>query len=137
MANNNPDTRPSSKGERLTVRFDEGELARVRRRSLAMRVAPSALVRAAVLDAVEGSGVPTAIAGAIVQTERFDADASIPRELRTELNRVGVNVNQIARKANSEGAAAVDNPDALRVLIELADVLRRIEDAIGGNRRAA
>jgi hypothetical protein len=45
MASNNPDTRPPSKGERLTVRFDEGELARVRRRSLAMGVAPSALLR--------------------------------------------------------------------------------------------
>ncbi|WP_143469978.1 MULTISPECIES: MobC family plasmid mobilization relaxosome protein [Micrococcales] len=137
MASNNPDTRPPSKGERLTVRFDEGELARVRRRALAMGVAPSALVRASVLDVVEGGVVPTAIAAAIADPEGVTADSPALRELRVEVNRIGVNFNQLVRKAHSDGATMLGSPTALAVLAQLTDVLRRVEDELGGTRRAA
>ena len=141
MASNNPDTRPPSKGERLTVRFDEGELARVRRRALAMGVAPSALVRASVLDVVEAGAVPTAIAAAIAAAiadpEGVTADSPALRELRVEVNRIGVNFNQLVRKAHSDGATTLGSPTALAVLAQLTDVLRRVEDELGGTRRAA
>lgn len=147
MASNTPDTRPPSKGERLTVRFDEGELARVRRRALAMGVAPSALVamgvapsalvRASVLDVVEGGVVPTAIAAAIADPEGVTADSPALRELRVEVNRIGVNFNQLVRKAHSDGATTLGSPTALAVLAQLTDVLRRVEDELGGTRRAA
>ena len=137
MASNNPDTRPPSKGERLTVRFDEGELARVRRRALAMGVAPSALVRASVLDVVGAGAVPTAIAAAIADPEGVSADTSALRELRIEVNRIGVNFNQLVRKVNHDGAAALGSPTALAVLAQLTDALRRVEAELGGTRRAA
>lgn len=136
MASNNPDTRPPSKGERLTVRFDEGELARVRRRALAMGVAPSALVRASVLDVIAAGAVPTVIAAAIADPEGVSADTSALRELRIEVNRIGVNFNQLVRKVNHDGAAAF-SPTALAVLAQLTDALRRVEDELGGTRRAA
>ncbi|MDO5617260.1 hypothetical protein [Kocuria sp.] len=136
MASNNPDTRPPSKGKRLTVRFDEGELARVRRRALAMGVAPSALVRASVLDVIGAGAVPTAIAAAIADPEGVTADTSALRELRIEVNRIGVNFNQLVRKVNQHGTAAF-SPTALAVLAQLTDALRRVEDELGGTRRAA
>lgn len=137
MANGTPDTRPPRKGERLTVRFDEGEAARVKARSLAMGVAPSALLRAATLDAVDGGAVPTTIAAAIVQP---DSSASLHndelRRLRTEVNRLGVNFNQLVRKVNSDGVGEVGRDDAVGTLVALGDVLRVVEDLLGGVRRS-
>lgn len=136
MASNIPDTRPPSKGERLTVRFDEGELARVRQRSLAMGVATSAFARAVVLDAVGDGAVPRTIAAAIVDPEGAHADSPALRDLRVEVNRIGVNFNQLVRKVNAEGLAAVGGEESLRVLTLLADVLGRVESTLGGTRRA-
>lgn len=137
MASNNPDTRPPNKGERLTVRFDEGELARVRRRALAMGVTPSALVRASVLDVVEAGVVPTAIAAAIADPEGVCADSPALRELRVEVNRIGVNFNQLVRKVNRDGSATLGSPTVLAVLAQLTEALRRVEGELGGTRRAA
>lgn len=137
MASNIPDTRPPRKGERLTVRFNEGELARVRRRALAMGVAPSALVRAAVLDVVGAGSVPTAIAAAIVDSEGVSAASPALRELRVEVNHIGVNFNQLVRKVNRDGSATLDSPTALAVLAQLTEALRGVEEQLGGTRRAA
>lgn len=136
MANNVPDVRPPSKGERLTVRFDEGEVARVRRRSLAMGVAPSAFVRAATLDAVAGELVPTSIAAAIDHSSGSSVDTDELRRLRTEMNRVGVNFNQTVRKVNAAGVAAVGNEEAVERMVELGEVLKSVEELLGGMRRA-
>ncbi|WP_143413241.1 hypothetical protein [Glutamicibacter sp. BW78] len=106
-------------------------------RSLAMGVAPSALLRAATLDAVDGGAVPTTIAAAIVQP---DSGASLNndelRRLRTEVNRLGVNFNQLVRKVNSDGVGEVGRDDAVGTLVALGDVLRVVEDLLGGVRRS-
>ena len=109
----------------------------MRRRALAMGVAPSALVRASVLAVVEGGVVPTAIAAAIADPEGVTADSPALRELRVEVNRIGVNFNQLVRKAHSDGTTTLGSPTALAVLAQLTDVLRRVEDELGGTRRAA
>jgi hypothetical protein len=81
--------------------------------------------------------VPTAIAPAIVDPEGVSADTPALRELRIEVNRIGVNFNQLVRKVNHDGAAALSSPTALAVLAQLTDVLRRVEGELGGTRRAA
>ncbi|MCT2999267.1 hypothetical protein EFN18_00870 [Propionibacterium freudenreichii] len=101
-----------------------------------MGVAPSALVRASVLDVVEGGVVPTVIAAAIADPEGVTAHSPALRELRVEVNRIGVNFNQLVRKVHSDGAATLGSPTALAVLAQLTDVLRRVEDELGGTRRA-
>lgn len=53
------------------------------------------------------------------------------------MNRIGVNFNQLVRKAHSDGATMLGSPTALAVLAQLTDVLRRVEDELGGTRRAA
>ncbi|PCC26640.1 hypothetical protein CIK75_02140 [Glutamicibacter sp. BW78] len=102
-----------------------------------MGVAPSALLRAATLDAVDGGAVPTTIAAAIVQP---DSGASLNndelRRLRTEVNRLGVNFNQLVRKVNSDGVGEVGRDDAVGTLVALGDVLRVVEDLLGGVRRS-
>lgn len=131
MTNNVPDTRPPSKGERLTVRFDEGEVARVRQRSLAMGVAPSAFMRATALDAVEDRSVPTSIAAAIDQPGS-SVDTEELRRLRTSLNRAGVNFNQVVRKVNTEGVAAVGSEEGVETMAELGEVLAAVRALLGG-----
>lgn len=135
MANGTPDTRPPRKGKRLTVRFDEGEVAQVRARALAMEVAPSAFVRAATLDAVEGEHVPTTIAAAIVQPdESTKVNTEELRRLRTEVNRVGVLFNQTVRQVNVHGVAELGTQDAVDQMRELGSALRAVEALLGGVR---
>lgn len=126
------DTRPPSKGKRLTVRFDEGELARVRKRALAMGVAPSALTRASVLDLVGSGREPTSLAAAVAAPSGTEsARAAEMRRLRVEINRIGVNFNQLTRKVHTEGVGALADTEAIEVLRALEETLRGLEAHLG------
>ena len=136
MANPNADVRPPSKRARVTVRFDEVEHARVARWAAARGVAPSVLMRAAVLDVVDDGAVPPSIAAAAAAPQGQEVDSGALRELRAEVNRVGVNLNQLTRRVNSEGTAVLGSPEAAARLREVGEVLASVESLLGGTRRA-
>ena len=88
----------------------------------------SALVRAATLDTVDAV--------------RPVAAPEEVRALRTAVNKVGVNVNQIARLSNRHGTAVItpeDDPKAYTALLEEAvEVLREVRSVLvtgGGDAR--
>lgn len=137
MANVVGDERRPNRDARFTVRLDEGELAAVKHRAAQLGVAPSAFVRACVLDAVQGADVPTVIASTIEPPQAASRDLV---DLRVAVTRVGTNVNQIARLCNTHGAVVMGPGDAVgsftTALMECRDTLRKVEDALGGTRRA-
>jgi len=126
------DTRPPSKNKSLTARLDEEELARVRKRALAMGVTLSALTRASLLDQVAGGRGPTSLAAAVaVPSGTEAAQADEMRRLRVEINRVGVNFNQLTRKVHTEGVGALADTEAIEVLRSLGETLRDLEAHLG------
>lgn len=126
------DTRPPSKDKRVSARLDEEELARVRKRALAMGVTLSALTRASLLDQVAGGRGPTSLAAAVaVPSGTEAAQADEMRRLRVEINRVGVNFNQLTRKTHTEGVGALADTEAIEVLRALGETLRDLEAHLG------
>ena len=101
MARATTDRRRPNLDARITTRFDEVELAEVKARASKGGLAPSAFVRAIVLDFIEDDGraMPAAIAGAIDGGPQGRSEELA--ELRVEVNRVGVNLNQVVREFNA------------------------------------
>lgn len=137
MTNNVPERRRPSRGEHLAARFDEGEARRVKEFVSATGVSISALVRAAVLDAVEGRGGER-VGQAVEYSARSSEDDTTTKEesrrLRTEVNRVGVLFNQTVRRVNTDGAGVLNDEKVLEQLVEVGKVLREVQESLGGSR---
>ncbi len=137
MTNNVPEARRPSRGEHLAARFDEGEARRVKEFVSATGVSVSALVRASVLDAVEGRGgerVGRAIEHSARPSEDDTTTKEESRRLRTEVNRVGVLFNQTVRRVNIDGAGVLNDERVLEQLVEVGKVLREVQESLGGSR---
>ena len=128
MAHASEDTRRPNLDARFTARFGEAELAEVKRRAASLGVPPSALVRAVVLDFIgggDGAAMPAAIAPAI-DSGPAGRSAELA-ELRTEVNRVGVNFNQVLRKIHA-GEVTVIDTDVAEMLVEIRDLLKEARE---------
>lgn len=137
MTNNVPERRRPSRGKRLMARFDEGEARQVKEFAAAKGVGVSALVRAAVLDAVEGRGgerVGQAVEYSAKPSEGDTTTKEESRRLRTEVNRVGVLFNQTVRRVNTDGAGVLNDERVLEQLVEVGKVLREVQESLGGSR---
>lgn len=137
MTNNVPEARQPSRGEHLAARFDEGEARRVKEFVSATGVSISALVRASVLDAVEGRGgerVGQALEYSARPSEDDMTTKEESRRLRTEVNRVGVLFNQTVRRVNIDGAGVLNDEKVLEQLVEVGKVLREVQESLGGTR---
>ena len=137
MTNNVPEVRRPSRGEHLAARFDEVEARRVKEFVSATGVSISALVRASVLDAVEGRGGER-VGQAVEYSARSPEDDTTTKEesrrLRTEVNRVGVLFNQTVRRVNTDGAGVLNDEKVLEQLVEVGKVLREVQESLGGSR---
>ncbi|MDY3678037.1 MAG: hypothetical protein SO046_02300 [Actinomyces urogenitalis] len=121
MANPRQDTRPASRDVVRSVRLSAAEAARIDARAAELGVAPSVLIRGAVIDAVEGGHVPTAIAAAIDQAQPVAVPPEV-RDLRAAVNKLGGNWNQTQRMWNQQGritlVASPDDAGASPVTVE-------------------
>lgn len=128
--------RSKLKGQRLTVRFDEGEDANVRRRAQQLGISSSALIRAATLDVVENGSIPTSMSAAIEKPEETSVSASDLRHTRTAINRVGGNINSMTRVTHLKGMGVLpgdDEPtDVLKTLNELRELIHQTQNILGG-----
>lgn len=129
MANPISDKRPENlSGRKLTLRLSEAQRKRIDKRAEAMGISTSGLARAVVLDFIEGKDdVPTALTkdytGAGVELSEDVV------ELRKDLRRVGVNLNQVARIANRDQRVPITVHEELRDVREVLDeILRRLGD---------
>lgn len=137
MTNNVPEGRRQSRGKRLMARFDEVEERQVKEFAEAKGVGVSALVRASVLDTVEGRGgerVGQAIEYSAQPLEGDKTAKDESRRLRTEVNRVGVLFNQTVRRVNTDGAGVLNDEKVLEQLVEVGKVLREVQESLGGSR---
>ena len=129
MANPLNDKRPDNlSGRKLTLRLSESQRERIDRRAEAMGVRASALTRAVILDFLEGKDdVPTALTRSYTgQGVELSEDVV---ELKKELRRVGVNLNQLTRIANRDQRVPITVNEELREVREVLDeVLRRLGD---------
>lgn len=133
MASVHNDVRPPSRDVRFTIRLDAGELEDLRQRASRLGVSASALARASIMDAVRGEGSTHTSVSAV------QAPAHDPRELvdlRVAVTRVGVNINQIARKLNSDESLIIgggsSHDDVLETLQQCRDALQQVQAALGG-----
>lgn len=140
MANNVNDTRPSNRGARITVRFSEDEAARVRAWSDKRDLSPSAVLRLAALDVVDGHKsleMPqqsTQESETTVDAAEAAANAQQVRELHVEMRRIGNNVNQIAHVLNSckwhnfaSKVSAEDVREAIEMSGQAVEIFREIK----------
>lgn len=137
MARANTDRRRPNLDARITTRFDEVELAEVKARASKFGLAPSAFVRAIVLDFIEDDGraMPAAIAGAIDGGPAGRSEELA--ELRVEVNRVGVNLNQVVRAFNRgqvRGRTFREHEALMMALGETASAMREVRELLGGAR---
>jgi hypothetical protein len=104
---------------RIDVRFAVDERRAVIRRTRALGVKPSAWVRAVVLDALDGRRVHVESMSAVAAS----APAPDFAQAVDQLRRVGVNLNQVVRSHNRDGAP---EPDAvlLREVLAAVDAVR-------------
>lgn len=130
------DGRRSNRTSRLTIRFTSGEIAAVRRGAADVGVQPTTLCRAVIVDHFAGEpAIPASLAAAIgVSGDGITSDPEL-RHLRAEVNRIGVNFNQLMRKVNAGDVVSTEELTATLQAIELQ--LYRVEDALGGLRRPA
>lgn len=118
--------RPSSKDKRVGIRLTEGEHDTLSAYSEELGLSLSAYMRAVSLDAVGDSDVVQQIS----QPEDTRDDAAL-WELHTELNRIGVNVNQIARKVNADAALFLrDRGMASQLLSTQQELLETLKVAV-------
>lgn len=129
MANPIADNRRASmSGKKLTMRLTEAQRKRIDDRANAMGISASGLGRAVILDFLEGEDhVPTAL------TQRYTGSgvelSEDVVELRKDLRRVGVNLNQVARIANRDRRVPITVHEELRDVREVLDeILRRLGD---------
>jgi len=179
MANPRPDLRRPNKDRVMSVRLDEVETNLLITEAVLEDVAPSALLRRLAMDEVRrraaartGGDAPAAplgtagaeigaadVSGAVAPASP-QAMVAPPKELaalRTEVNKAGVNVNQIARLGNATRSFVVavveqtrkgdgsvttkpagddDVRQSFEAFVELRDALMRVEELLGGVRRA-
>lgn len=129
MANPISDKRPDNLcGRKLTLRLSESQRERIDKRAEAMGISASGLARAVILDFIEGKDhLPTAL------TKRYTgAGVELSEdvvELRKDLRRVGVNLNQVARIANRDRRVSISVSEELREVRGVLDeILRRLGD---------
>lgn len=128
MANPISDRRPENlSGRKLTLRLTEAQRKRIDKRAEAMGISTSGLARAVILDFLESEDVPTAL------TKRYTgAGVELSEdvvELRKDLRRVGVNLNQVARIANRDRRVSISVSEELREVRGVLDeILRRLGD---------
>lgn len=136
MANPRNDRRRPTRVRRVTVRFDETEVTRLTRFASGRAINVSALMRAAVLDVVGGHTAGPTIAPAVEEPQAASRDLVA---LRVAVNRVGVNVNQLARLGNRHGFVVLtgedDHATCTQVLAQTKAVLDEVRDALGGSAR--
>lgn len=137
MGNPRADTRRPNRDRILSVRLGEAEYERLRRVAAGSGVAPSVLVRAAALDAVDAARISPSIALAVDTASEMPS--SELRELRTAINRVGGNFNQLVRLSNQHGALVITEADEqgaiTALLVELRGLLTEVRQQLGGYRR--
>ena len=107
----------------LTIRMTDDELAAVRAKAAARGVGMADLARKLLADAEDIEVRPTRRRRGVAPARR-PAPTADP-ELVRQVARIGVNLNQLARRVNTTGV------DAIEVLVTLAaldrDVMRLIE----------
>lgn len=110
----------------MGIRLTEGEHDTLSAYSEELGLSLSAYMRAVSLDAVGDSDVVQQIN----QPEDTRDDAAL-WELHTELNRIGVNVNQIARKVNADAALFLrDRSMASQLLSTQQELLETLNVAV-------
>jgi len=163
VANPQQDTRRPNLDRVASVRFPEGEYARIEAHAKRAGLSVSALLRAAALDAVEAARATTtddahASSTSVTTSQSKEAGATettMPQasvqeqspqvsrrelaELRTGVNRVGVNWNQYVRLSNKHGAPVVaivysDEPGSLDA--EVLNQLRAHDEQLYAELRA-
>ena len=129
MANTFADKRRASmSGKKLTMRLTEKQRERIDARARAMSISASAFGRAVILDFLEGKdAVPTAL------TKRYTGQgvelSEDVVELRKDLRRIGVNLNQLTRIANRDRRVPITVHEELRdVRGVLDEILSRLGD---------
>lgn len=140
MVNPISDTRRPNRGRIVSVRFDRNEYELIASAAARAGISVSALIRAAAFDAVEAARSVTAVA--IATDGAPQAQPQVPAkeliELRTEVNRVGVNINQIARlwnKHNGPVISAEESPEKVEETIsEMISVMANVDLLLGGVR---
>lgn len=129
MANPIADNRRASmSGKKLTMRLTEAQRKRIDDRANAMGISASAFGRAVIIDFIEGEGhVPTALTKQYAgQGVELSEDVV---ELRKDLRRVGVNLNQLTRIANRDRRVPITMREELREVREVLDeILKRLGD---------
>lgn len=108
-------TRPRQRTVRFQVSLTEGEAQQLERLSGQLGKPRAVALRLAAFDAMNHLWNT----GKAEQQRLGDDDARIFRELITEINRVGVNINQIARKINDEGVQS-------KTTEEIADMIAEV-----------
>lgn len=139
MVNVHADTRRGTRSRFVGIKFTDDEYHRLSNFATNRDLKVAVLVRASVLDAVKAERVPaTFFAAAEVAPEAPSRELV---DLRAALNKVGGNVNQIARLCNQRGIALIPNSDGIEsfteVLGETLEVLHAIQDQLGGTVRAS
>ncbi|MDN5586692.1 MAG: plasmid mobilization protein [Microbacteriaceae bacterium] len=115
------DSPPANRAARLDVRLTAAEREAIRRRADRLGTAPSAWVRATVLDALDSRG------GHVEAMEAAAAMAPSPELAAAveQLRRVGVNLNQVLRRGG-----AVDDRLLGAVLGAVDEVRSRLGDRV-------
>lgn len=129
MANPLSDRRPENlSGRKLTLRLSEAQRKRIDKRAEAMGISASTLTRAVVLDFIEGEDdVPTALTKDYTGTGVELSEDVL--ELKKDLRRVGVNLNQLTRIANRDRRVPITVHEELREVREVLDeILSRLGD---------
>ena len=129
MANPIADNRRASmSGKKLTMRLTEAQRKLLDSRANAMGISVSGLGRAVILDFLEGEDhVPTALTKDYTGTGVELSEDVV--ELRKDLRRVGVNLNQLTRIANRDQRVPITVHEELRdVRGVLDEILRRLGD---------
>ena len=129
MANPLSDRRPENlSGRKLTLRLSEAQRKRIDKRAEALGISASTLTRAVVLDFIEGEDdVPTALTKDYTGTGVELSEDVL--ELKKDLRRVGVNLNQLTRIANRDRRGPITVHEELREVREVLDeILSRLGD---------
>lgn len=138
MASIHPDKRRGTRSRFVGVKFTPDEHHRVLNFATTRDLTVAALVRASVLDAVTTEHVPRTILAAVEVAPEASSQELV--DLRAEINRVGTNINQIARLSNQRGVAVIPNSDGIEsftaMLGETLGALHAVQDALGGSVRA-
>lgn len=124
---------PANRSRKRDVRFSEAEDALVERSATSYGLTPSAFIRGASVDAArEQQGLPPErrdrAAGAT--PPQLTADAAAVNALRTDVKRVGVNLNQLTRLAHH---GVIDLRELHPVVEEWAAQTEQLVAMLGGS----